>query len=278
MSGTGELREKLEHASSHGHAHAGYGKQIGITMAMLGVLLALCAALVGSERAELVKSMVEQTNTYNEFQTESMKYRLSMAQLQLLHALTPSKPEVEKFESGLEAMKAQGKPEDAEIMDGLKLTATEIADVLSPDHDDLRQVAKLVHKYGHERELAHKWAESYDPVIHGHFHSAEWYENAQLAAEIGIVIASIGLLLSNRFFWWISIAAGVVCAGLIGVTYVRTHRQAVAEETTIEEAKKDYQEARARGNSKKDDEDLLKAVEQTLLDGGFLEEAGGAPH
>ena len=53
-----ELAEHIAHAGEAGHL----GKYLGITMACLGVLLALCAALVGGQRTELIATMVEQTN------------------------------------------------------------------------------------------------------------------------------------------------------------------------------------------------------------------------
>ncbi|MEO8800799.1 MAG: hypothetical protein ABI551_23110, partial [Polyangiaceae bacterium] len=64
MSGATELLEQMEHAGHAGHSGHGHGgggghdaggpgKAIGITMALLGVMLAFCAAMVGSERTEL---------------------------------------------------------------------------------------------------------------------------------------------------------------------------------------------------------------------------------
>ena len=70
-------------------------------MAVLGVMLALCAALVGSQRTDLISTMVEQSNKWGVYQSESMKFRVMEADYEILHALTPSKAEVAKFESAL---------------------------------------------------------------------------------------------------------------------------------------------------------------------------------
>src|SRR5215467_3976423 len=99
-------------AHAHGHGHdggheGGPGRGIGITMAILGVLLALCAAMVGSERTELTKTMVEQTQVDNRYQAESMKHRMMISELQMLHALTPSKAEVKNFEASLEKIRSE---------------------------------------------------------------------------------------------------------------------------------------------------------------------------
>src|ERR1700733_13180482 len=113
MSGAHEMLEKMEeagHAASGGHGHgggghAGPGKAIGITMAMLGVMLAFCAAMVGSARTELIATMVEQSNRFSLYQAESMKFRVMEADVEMLHALTPTRAEVEKFEARLKEVR-----------------------------------------------------------------------------------------------------------------------------------------------------------------------------
>jgi hypothetical protein len=61
------LTEHREHAAHAGHGHdhksQSHGdnplpKRIGITMAMVGALLALCSAIVGGARNELISSIV----------------------------------------------------------------------------------------------------------------------------------------------------------------------------------------------------------------------------
>src|ERR1700743_965898 len=83
--------ESLEHAehAAHGAHGAGPGKAIGLTMAMLGVLLAFCAAEVGAQRTELTKTLVEQTQVSEESQANQMKYRLVMLELEKTRAAMP---------------------------------------------------------------------------------------------------------------------------------------------------------------------------------------------
>ena len=63
MSEVSEMLEHAEHAAHGGHGgHGGHddhqgaktGRMIGLTMAILGVMLAFCAAEVGSARSELI--------------------------------------------------------------------------------------------------------------------------------------------------------------------------------------------------------------------------------
>ena len=84
-----EHMEKAGHGGGHGHGDgkAGPQKAIGVTMALLGVMLALCAALVGSARTQLIKTTVEQSNKWGVYQSESTKFRVIEADVEMLHAL-----------------------------------------------------------------------------------------------------------------------------------------------------------------------------------------------
>jgi hypothetical protein len=99
-------------------------------------------------------------------------------------------------------------------------------------------------RFDDERKAAKGWAESYDDSVHDHFETAEQFERAQLVAEIGIVLASIGLLLRSRPFWYISLAAAVGSVALVGITYVHGHGESVVNEHKIEVMKEKYQEKR----------------------------------
>jgi hypothetical protein len=243
-----EMLEHMEHAGHAGHGghgedhKAGPGKQIGITMAILGVMLAFCAAMVGSARTELIATMVEQSNRWSLYQAESMKYRVMEADVEMLHALTPSKAEVNKFEEELKKVKRPGGKDDDEDTQELKaaieLSTKELADVLTPDKEDEDRLLKLARRYEHDMAEAKEDAEAYDDAIHAHFRASEHYEWAQLMAEIGIVIASIALLMSNRAVWSVAVLLGAACAGTIAHTHFTTHSALAAAERKIEEAQK----------------------------------------
>src|SRR6266478_9929314 len=70
--------EKLEHAEHHGSSN----KIFGVTMALIGVLIAFCGAMVGSERNELTRAMIRQTQAHADFTAASTKYRLIMLELE----------------------------------------------------------------------------------------------------------------------------------------------------------------------------------------------------
>jgi hypothetical protein len=268
MSEATELLEKMEEAAGHGHGHGaghGPGKMIGITMAVLGVMLAFCAAMVGSERTELIKATVEQSNKWGVYQAEATKYRVMEADYEMLHALTPNKSEVKKFEDRLSSVRrAGGKSDDedtAELKDAIHVATTELADVLTPDPEDEERISGLGKKYKHDMAEAKEDAEAFDLAIEAHHEASEWYERAQLCAEIGIVIASIALLLASRAVWAISAIIGLAGGGIVGWTFVHTRAAVVAAEKKIEEAtkrtaeiEKDDDDDKAEGEGKAKDE------------------------
>jgi hypothetical protein len=260
MSDATEQPAKTEHAghgADHGDHGGGHGKgpgtYIGITMAVLGVMLAFCAAMVGTERTELIKTTIDQSNKFGLYQAEATKSRIMEADWEMLHALTPNKAEVKKFETKLAAVKRTGGKADdedtAEIKDAIHVATTELADVLTPDQEDEDRLKNIATKYKHDMAEAKEDAESYDAAIEAHYEASEWYERAQLCAEIGIVIASIALMMSSRIVWAFSILLGLAGGGIVTKTFLHTKQAVGAAEKKIEEAVKHSAEI------EKDDED-----------------------
>ncbi len=283
----GELLEKMEHAAHAGGGHGDHGsgntgKLIGITMAMLGVMLAFCAAMVGSARTELIATMVEQSNTENSYEASRSKHRMMMAQLEMLHAITPSRAELAKFETELKGVHSKSGKEDtedtAEIKAAIDLSTRAIVDILTPDPEDEIHFVKLIRKYEKEADLSHEWAEAYDEVIEGHFAAAEHYEWAQLASEVGIVIASIALLVGSRAVWGVSVVFGVGCAGVILWTYLGTRSHIHHGEEDVAKRKSAVMELRKQDATNKDDEKTLEGIEHGLVNHGGHGAGSGEPH
>jgi hypothetical protein len=234
-----EIAEKIEHATHEG-GHAGPGKQIGITMAILGVMLAFSAAMVGSQRTELIKTMVQQSNKWGLYQAETMKYRVMQADFELLKSISPKPDEIKKVEDTLRTKrKSSGKADaedTAELKDLIASSTEDMADLLTPDPEEIVRFRTMARSYDRDMREAKEDAEAYEGAIEVHQKAAEWYEWAQLAAEIGIVIASIALLLSNRVVWMVSVLLGLVCASTISYTFIDSRRGLLAAEEKIKAA------------------------------------------
>jgi hypothetical protein len=274
MSEAKDFLEHMEHAGhsgghgdhgDHGGGAKGPGKQIGITMALLGVMLALCAALVGSHRTELIATTVEQGNKWGLYQAESMKFRVMEADLELLKALTPDKEEEKRLDATLRAKTAHPGKEDsedtAEIKDLVASAVDDLADLLTPDQKEEARFAKMALRYEHDMKEAKEDAEAYEPAIEAHFAASEWYERAQLLAEVGIVVASIALLMSSRKVWLVSVVCGTAGLAIVAFTFVRTRGKLHEAEKHIEEAIKrseQIEEDDEDEDEKKDMEDEKK--------------------
>ena len=259
-----ELAEKIEHMAhggghgEHGgHGHKASGTHIGITMAVLGVMLALCSALVGAQRTLLIETMVTQSTKWGLAQAEATKFRVIEADLELLKSITPKKDEIQKVETTLRTKRtSSGRADDedtAELKDLIASATEDMADLLTPDPEETTRFKKLARSYERDHREAKEDAEAYDGAIEAHQEAAEHYEWGQLAAEVGIVVASIALLLSSRALWFASLALGAVCTATLGVTYVQTRAAVEAAEHRIKAAAENEQKIETD-----DDEDEAK--------------------
>jgi uncharacterized protein DUF4337 len=238
----GHPTESLEHAEHVGHAgsHGGHDANggrlsmwIGVTMASLGVILAFSAAKVGGERTELVKALVDQQHAHAKYQAQDIKHRTAVLSLRQLHA----------------------------TLDGARVNA-----------EDMLVLAQLVDRYLAESRAASAWVDAYDPIVEAHASAQETYEHAQLAAEVGIVIASIALLLRRRSPWFVAILLGIAAVGILIVTYGRVGKIVHAAEQNVEESGQAYQTLRESGRSTEVDQALVDDVRNR-----FGKSPGAAP-
>lgn len=222
-------------------------------MAILGVMLAFSAAMVGAQRTELVKTMVVQSSKWGLYQAETTKFRVIEADLEMLRSLTPTKAEIAKMENTLrEKRRASGKGDDedtAEIKELIASATEDMAQLVTPDPKELTRFKKIAREYSRDVREAKEDAEAYDGAIEVHQQGAEWYEWAQLAAEVGIVVASIALLLASRVVWVISVCLGIVCGGTLGFTIFHTRTAEAAAEQKIRAAAENVQKIEADDES-----------------------------
>jgi hypothetical protein len=259
----------MQHASHAGHheAHAEHapekgsmGRNIGLTMAMLGVFLAVCSALVAGSRTEFIASLVEQTKASLKYQTVSTKYRMLEAQLQQLHALTPDVAHFNQDRSRILGMRFSGAQQQvAQLMD---LETGLLLNTVTPNHQDMLRFSAMVHRLNEQREAGQEWIESYDDAIHDNAEAAERFEWAQLCSEVGIVLCSVALLLSNKPLWYVSMGLGALCILVVLATAVSSHMAVQADEQHITKAQAAVMAFTSTKSDKAEDEEFLKSIEQ----------------
>jgi len=193
-------------------------------MALIGVMIAFCAAMVGGERNELTRTMIEQTQANSDASSASIKFRIIMLDLEQLRG------------------------------------AATVSRVESPS-PVLRRFIRLYSDYAQERKLTKNWADSYDPLVQAHFEGAEGYEHAQLIAEIGIVFASLGVLLSSRPPWYLSLILATICVVQLGRTYIHTRTEVNEALEHVHHGEEAYKELRKAHSASNDDELTVEALD-----------------
>jgi hypothetical protein len=186
-----------------------------------------------------------------------MKYRVMQADYELLKSISPKPDEIQKVEKTLREKSARaGKSDDedtAELKDLIASSTEDMADLLTPDPEEITRFHGMARVYERDMREAKEDAEAYEGAIAVHERAAERYEWAQLAAEIGIVIASIALLLGNRLVWMVAVALGLVCAGALGSTFAESRRDLAAAELKIKAALENVQKL-------EDDDEVIETV------------------
>ncbi len=233
-----EHAEHTAHAAGggeHGHEPSGgkvrvSGKLIGLTMALIGVLIAFCAALVGAERNELTRTMIEQTQAHSDYSSASTKFRLIMLELEKQRGLLVANP----------ALAAEG-----------------------ADQTVLRRFLRLYGDYAQERALSKGWSDSYSPLVQAHFEGAEGYEHGQLIAEIGIVLASLGVLLGSRSAWVLSVVLAVVCVVQLGRTNLHVRHEVAEASDHVHHGEQAYRDLRKAHTGANEDERTVESLDPT---------------
>jgi len=275
-----EIHEHIEHAEHASHeagTHSSLPQWIGITVAVLGVILALCSAQLGAARTELIATMVEENGAKARYVSVGNKYRALSAQLQQLHAAMPDPDKVEKNNRDLKALVADIKnPDTLHAVKAGELQTEKILTTVTPTKADVERFLALVSRTRDEAGAAHEWSESYTGMIRAHENIATYFELALLGSEIGIVIASVGLLLSKRQRFartaLITAAAlGVASLSIAGGSKMFNTPLLHAAEKNIEHAKVHFD------HLNQEDEDLQQDIK---LENGIradIERLTGAP-
>jgi hypothetical protein len=233
-----------EHEHEHGDAHGKeaaknrLGTYVGITMAILGVMLAFCSAKVGGERTELTQTLVEQSNAQAQYHAQDVKHRVAFIALQQVHAT---------------AFGAGG---------------------IQPNRADVLTMATTVERYLEESRLAEEWSESYDPAVEMHVEASERYEWAQLFAEIGIVVASVALLIKRRSAWFLSLILGACAVATVARTYAHGRSVIVPAAARIHHLDHDYHAARVRDRTTAQETALVEGIREWAQHASSAGESG----
>jgi hypothetical protein len=266
----GETTRALEHSEhiSHaaGHHETGHGDRlstrIGITIAVLGVFLAVAGAKVGGERTEMVGTMVKQEHAHAEFQMQNIKHRLSVLILRQIHASMPRGDLSKSFQAELKKVEAERAktPESAAAISSIQALGNTMLQRLIPQKEDALMFARLVDRYYYEQAAAEQWVRAYDSSVEAHSHAQELYEYGQLAAEFGVVVCSLALLFHSRLAWMASILLGLASITIVMATFFHTWREVAEAEHKIEANKEEYEVLHKAGKTRPMDDAMIDQI------------------
>lgn len=259
-----ELTEKMEHATPVENKFGQFGVIVGVTIATLGVLLALCSALVGGQRTALIASMVEQSSAGTRYQALSTRHRVLLAQLQQLHALIPDIDKFKAWDKEVRQLTTElTSPDNIKLARIIRLENAKNLSAEIPTEDDLKQFTTMINRLEERSQAAMDWTNSFDAKIIAHSIGGEHYEWAQLAAEVGIVVASIALLFMSRIVWFCSVCLGVATIFISSTTYLTISSQLNAASQKIAKAKSHFDQFNAEDTNKVSDDILMKSIRET---------------
>jgi type VI protein secretion system component VasK len=175
-----ETRDVLEHAEQAEEAaerREDFGRRAAVVVSVLAALLAISSLAGNRASTEAILAQAKASDTYNEYQANSLKRHVNLddaAQLRILAAASPAEPAANKQADSLEQA---------------------VAEKYQPNQDELLPRAQGLE---HERDLAE--------ARHRGFQTAE------AAFQLGIVLSSISIVARAR---WLLYAGGAL--GLAGV-------------------------------------------------------------
>jgi hypothetical protein len=174
---TREVLEHVEQAEEASEKREDFGRRAAVVVSIMAALLAI-ASLAGSRAStEAILAQAKASDTYNEYQANSLKRHVNLddaAQLRILASGTPAQAAAEQQAASLEQA---------------------VADKYQPAQDQLLPAAQDLE---HERDLAES--------------RHRGFQTAEAAFQLGIVLASISIVARAR--WLLAVGAGL---GLLGI-------------------------------------------------------------
>jgi hypothetical protein len=258
-----DAHEVPAHDAQEAPAKDTLARNIGITMAIAGVILAFASALGGSTRTELIATMVAQTDAARQFETISTKHRVLQAELRQMHARLPDPKVFAAAEAELLALEreAQAATATAGAVEYVRLASRRILGGVTPGQADIDRFAWLVIKFGDQREAAAEWRDSFDETIEAYRRGGEHFEWGQLLAEVAIVLCSMSMLLRSRPMWILAVVLGAAAFAIVAWTSVDVNGRLHRAQRKNDDASRRLTAMSSEKADEEADEALLREIE-----------------
>jgi hypothetical protein len=175
---TREVLERVEQSEEAAEKREDFGRRAAVLISGMAALLAICSLAGSRASTEAILSQARASDTWNEFQANSLKRHVNLddaAQLRILATGTPNQDAAEKQAAALEKA---------------------VADKYQPNQDHLMPEAQALE---HERDIAES--------------RHRGFQTAEAAFQLGIVLSSISIVARAR--WLLVVGAGLGLVGLL---------------------------------------------------------------
>lgn len=221
----------MSHGGPHADPHDPLQKKIAIAMAVYAVILTFNTMLTNEARTESLLKAAQATNQWSYFQSKSTKQVVVKAEADLLENLgvadepksaTPVKdehkktePKIEKVVAPVKDAKTEGKaPEGGDAVAAATGSKLELAknkleadaERYETEKDKIKEQAEEITKDGEHAEK-----------------QEHWYEYACTAVELGVVLASVALLLNSKGMFYGSAVLAALSLVITAYTAVMLH-------------------------------------------------------
>jgi hypothetical protein len=172
---TREVLEHVEQAEVAAERREDFGRRAAIAISVLAALLAI-SSLAGSRAStEAILAQAKASDTWNEFQANSLKRHVNMDDAAMLRIL------------------AKGTPAEAEANQQAAALEQAVKEKYQPNQEHLMPEAQALE---HERDVAES--------------RHRGFQTAEAAFQLGIVLSSISIVARSRWLLFAGIGVGVV--------------------------------------------------------------------
>jgi hypothetical protein len=225
----------MSHGGPHADPHDPLQKKIAIAMAVYAVLLTFNTMLTNEARTESLLKAAQATNQWSYFQSKSTKQVVVKAEADLLENLgvmdepksaTPVKDEHKKTEPKIEKVVAPVKDAKGDVKtEGVTPAGGEAAVAMTGSKLEIakNKLEADAERYETEKDKIKEQAEEITKDGEHAEKQEHWYEYACTAVELGVVLASVALLLNSKSMFYGSAVLAALSLVITAFTAVMLH-------------------------------------------------------
>jgi hypothetical protein len=193
--------------------------------------------------------MITQSHAHAKYESQDIKHRGVVNVLRQMHAGIPPDDSDDLLDDDLKALEARVRDDSKagsssegmlEAIESARILGKHMFASFTPEPKDAVSLADAVTRYYNQAQAADAWEKTYDELTAADSDAGEGYDRSMLAAEVGIVVAAVALMLKRKVPFLAACALGVVCVALMAKTWVAQDKAVDAATAHVAAAEKAY--------------------------------------